>query len=110
MMIEPYSNISVPSFKSPVRSYCCFSKVPLFPVKKPTTVSYLESIRGPISAKELAERPDHIPHYLPAMRPEWCIPQRPARPAAEVRPVLEMSTAQDSDESTPAGTSTTSKQ
>lgn len=45
-------------------------KVPLFPVRKCSPNSY--SIYGPVSDKELAERPEHIPRYFPAMHPEWC--------------------------------------
>ncbi|VDN30391.1 unnamed protein product [Gongylonema pulchrum] len=46
-------------------------KVPLFPVKKPRD---LQTMYGPISERELAERPEHIPRYLPAMHREWCAP------------------------------------
>ncbi|VDK71934.1 unnamed protein product [Litomosoides sigmodontis] len=46
------------------------NNVPLFPIKK-SSINLL-SIYGPVSDKELSERPEHIPHYFPAMHPEWC--------------------------------------
>ncbi|MCP9266388.1 PHD-finger [Dirofilaria immitis] len=47
--------------------------VPLFPVRKPSPS--LLSIYGPVSDKELATRPEHIPRYFPAVHPEWCSDQ-----------------------------------
>uniref|UniRef100_A0A0R3RY12 BTP domain-containing protein n=1 Tax=Elaeophora elaphi TaxID=1147741 RepID=A0A0R3RY12_9BILA len=44
--------------------------VPLFPISK-SSVTVL-SMYGPVSDKELAERPEYIPRYFPAMHPEWC--------------------------------------
>uniref|UniRef100_A0A915PEQ8 PHD-type domain-containing protein n=1 Tax=Setaria digitata TaxID=48799 RepID=A0A915PEQ8_9BILA len=49
------------------------NNVPLFPVKGSSP--NLLSIYGPVSDKELAERPEHIPRYFPAMHPEWCSDQ-----------------------------------
>ncbi|VDP12129.1 unnamed protein product [Onchocerca flexuosa] len=58
--------------------------VPLFPVRKLSP--NLLSIYGPVSDKELAERPEHIPRYFPAMHPEWCCDQMGVR-AIEVSTV-----------------------
>uniref|UniRef100_A0A8R1XYG1 BTP domain-containing protein n=1 Tax=Onchocerca volvulus TaxID=6282 RepID=A0A8R1XYG1_ONCVO len=58
--------------------------VPLFPVRKSSP--NLLSIYGPVSDKELAERPEHIPRYFPAMHPEWCSDQIGVR-AVEVSAV-----------------------
>lgn len=44
--------------------------MPLFPIKKFST--NLLSIYGPVSDKELSERPEYIPRHFPAMHPEWC--------------------------------------
>ncbi|KAL3981834.1 Bromodomain associated family protein [Acanthocheilonema viteae] len=49
------------------------NSVPLFPIRK-SSINLL-SIYGPVSDKELAERPEHIPRYFPAMHPEWCSDQ-----------------------------------
>lgn len=62
---SPYYILNI----SVARSSLIF-KVPLFPVRKSSPD--LLSIYGPVSDKELAERPEHIPRYLPAMHPEWC--------------------------------------
>lgn len=40
----------------------------LFPVGLKTDAS----IYGPVSERELNERPESIPRYFPAVHPEWC--------------------------------------
>ncbi|VDN04853.1 unnamed protein product [Thelazia callipaeda] len=44
------------------------TKIPSYPVKLDTE----DNIYGPVSERELKERPEHIPHYFPAIHPEWC--------------------------------------
>uniref|UniRef100_A0A1I7VDE2 Bromodomain associated family protein, variant n=1 Tax=Loa loa TaxID=7209 RepID=A0A1I7VDE2_LOALO len=46
------------------------NSVPFFPIRKSSP--NLLNIYGPVSDKELAVRPEHIPRYFPAMHPEWC--------------------------------------
>uniref|UniRef100_A0A1I8EAP7 PHD-type domain-containing protein n=1 Tax=Wuchereria bancrofti TaxID=6293 RepID=A0A1I8EAP7_WUCBA len=54
------------------------NNVPLFPVRK--SLPNLLSMYGPVSDKELAERPEHIPRYFPAMHREWCSSHMGVRP------------------------------
>ncbi|CAG9537347.1 unnamed protein product [Cercopithifilaria johnstoni] len=66
-----FSAAELHSFMKQVQHDPLENSVPLFPVRKSST--NLLGIYGPVSDKELAERPEHIPRYFPAMHPEWCI-------------------------------------
>nr|CDQ00522.1 BMA-TAF-3, isoform j [Brugia malayi] len=65
-----FSAAELHSFMKQVQCDPFENNVPLFPVRKSSL--NLLSMYGPVSDKELAERPEHIPRYFPAMHREWC--------------------------------------
>ncbi|MFH4984012.1 hypothetical protein AB6A40_010721 [Gnathostoma spinigerum] len=68
-----FSTAELHDYLKQVGSHPLPAKVPEFPVKR----SAFKMLNSAVSEKELSERPDFIPHFLPPMHPEWCADRVP---------------------------------